>query len=176
METKNWTIDTTHSSIGFKIKHMMFTNVRGTFTNYTAKIDLVNDKLEDSVIHFEAKATSVDTNNADRDNHLRSADFFDAEQYPHISFTSTKIEKKGEAHYAVEGMLTMHGVSKPVKLNAEYSGVIHDPWGNAKIALALNGKANRKDWNLNWNTALEAGGVLVGEEVNFDIETQFVLA
>lgn len=176
METKKWTIDTTHSSIGFKIKHMMFTNVRGSFTDYTAKIDLVNNKLEDSTISFEAKAASVDTNNTDRDNHLKSADFFDVEQYPIISFTSTKIEKKGEAHYTVEGTLTMHGVSKPVKLNAEYSGVIVDPWGNSKIALALNGKANRKDWDLNWNTALEAGGILVGEEVNFDIETQFILA
>lgn len=175
METKNWTIDTTHSSIGFKIKHMMFTNVRGTFTDYTATIDLVNGKLEDSTIHFEAKAASVDTNNADRDNHLKSADFFDVEQHPTLSFTSTKIEKKGEAHYTVEGTLTMHGVSKPVKLNAEYSGVLVDPWGNSKIALALNGKANRKDWDLNWNTALEAGGILVGEEVNFDIETQFNL-
>jgi len=175
METKNWNIDKTHSSIGFKIKHMMFTNVRGTFTDYTAKIELVNNKLEDSSIHFEAKTASVDTSNSDRDNHLKSADFFDVEQYPSLTFTSTKIEKKGETHYTVEGTLTMHGVSNPVKLNAEYSGVIVDPWGNDKIALALNGKANRKDWNLNWNTALEAGGILVGEEVYFDIETQFNL-
>lgn len=176
METKIWNIDKTHSSIGFKIKHMMFTNVRGNFTDYQATINLVNDNLEESTLQFETQIASIDTNNADRDNHLKSADFFDAEQYPTVTFASTKIEKKGEAHYVVEGTLTMHGVSKSVKLNAEYSGIIQDPWGNAKIALALNGKVNRKDWNLNWNTTLETGGLLVSEEVNFDIETQFVLA
>lgn len=176
METKIWNIDKTHSSIGFKVKHMMFTNVRGNFTDYQATINLVNNKLEESSLQFEANTASIDTNNADRDNHLKSADFFDVQQYPIISFISTKIEKKGEAHYTVEGMLSMHGVSNLVKLNAEYSGIIVDPWGNTKIALALNGKVNRKDWNLNWNTTLETGGLLVSEEVNFDIETQFVLA
>ncbi|MBB1139614.1 YceI family protein [Myroides sp. WP-1] len=176
METKKWTIDTTHSLIGFKIKHMMFTNVRGTFTDYNATLNVVNDNFENSTISFEAQAASIDTNNTDRDNHLRSADFFDVEQFPTVSFSSTNIEKKGETHYSVTGILTMHGVSKEVKLNAEYSGIIIDPWGNAKIALALTGKVNRKDWDLNWNTALEAGGLLVSEEVNFDIETQFVLA
>ncbi|WP_413511306.1 YceI family protein [Myroides odoratus] len=173
MKTKNWKIDTTHSSIGFKIKHMMFTNVRGTFTDYTATLDLVNNNLEESTLQFEAKTASISTNNTDRDNHLRSADFFDAEQFPTVHFTSSRIEKKGETHYIVEGTLTMHGESKAIKLNAEYSGIIQDPWGNAKVALALTGKVNRKDWNLNWNTALETGGLLVSEEVNFDIETQF---
>lgn len=176
METKNWKIDTTHSLIGFKIKHMMFTNVRGTFTDYTASIDLVNNNLEESTLRFEAKAASINTNNTDRDNHLKSADFFDAEKYPMVSFISTKIEKKGEVHFIVEGTLTMHGVSKAVKLNGEYSGIMVDPFGNSKIALALTGKANRKDWDLNWNAALETGGLLVSEEVHFDIETQFILA
>ncbi|MBB1148636.1 MULTISPECIES: YceI family protein [unclassified Myroides] len=176
METKKWIIDTTHSLIGFKIKHMMFTNVRGSFQDYQASLQLANDNFEESSIHFEAQAASIDTNNTDRDNHLRSADFLDVEKFPTLTFTSTKIEKKGETHYSVEGTLTMHGVSKTIKLNAEYSGVIIDPWGNAKVALALTGKVNRKDWNLNWNTALEAGGLLVSEEINFDIETQFVLA
>lgn len=176
METKKWIIDTTHSLIGFKIKHMMFTNVRGSFQDYQASLQLANDNFEESSIHFEAQAASIDTNNTDRDNHLRSPDFLDVEKFPTLTFTSTKIEKKGETHYSVEGTLTMHGVSKTIKLNAEYSGVIIDPWGNAKVALALTGKVNRKDWNLNWNTALEAGGLLVSEEINFDIETQFVLA
>lgn len=176
METKKWIIDTTHSLIGFKIKHMMFTNVRGSFQDYQASLHLANDNFEESSIHFEAQAASIDTNNTDRDDHLRSADFLDVEKFPTLTFTSTKIEKKGETHYSVEGTLTMHGVSKTIKLNAEYSGVIIDPWGNAKVALALTGKVNRKDWNLNWNTALEAGGLLVSEEINFDIETQFVLA
>lgn len=173
METKNWTIDQTHSLIGFKIKHMMFTNVRGSFTEYQASLNLVNNNLKESTISFEAQAASINTNNTDRDNHLKSADFFEVEKYPTLHFISTSIEKKGETHYSVEGTLTMHGVSQTIKLNAEYSGVMTDPWGNAKIALALTGKVNRKDWGLNWNTALEAGGLLVSEEVYFDIETQF---
>ncbi len=175
METKTWSIDKSHSSIGFKIKHMMFTNVKGNFNDYEATIQIPNDNFEESSLNFVAQVASIDTNNADRDNHLKSADFFDVEQYATLEFKSTKIEKKSQSHYTIEGILTMHGVENPVKLNAEYSGIIVDPWGNNKIALALNGKINRKDWNLNWNSALEAGGLLVGEEVNFDIETQFAL-
>ncbi len=175
METKTWSIDKSHSSIGFKIKHMMFTNVKGNFNDYEATIQIPNDNFEESSLKFVAQAASINTNNADRDNHLKSADFFDVEQYPTLEFKSTKIEKKSQSHYTIEGTLSMHGVENSVKLNAEYSGIIVDPWGNNKIALALNGKINRKDWNLNWNSALEAGGLLVGEEVNFDIETQFAL-
>lgn len=173
MEAKIWSIDKTHSSIGFKIKHMMFTNVKGNFNDYEATIQMPNENFEESTVNFVAQAASINTNNTDRDNHLKSADFFDVEQYPTLEFTSTKIVKKSQSHYTIEGNLLMHGIENPITLNAEYSGVIVDPWGNSKIALALNGKINRKDWNLNWNSALEAGGVLVGEEVNFDIETQF---
>jgi polyisoprenoid-binding protein YceI len=173
MESKIWKIDTTHSNIGFKIKHMMFTNVKGNFNSYSASVEMPESNFEKAKLTFEADASSINTNNADRDNHLKSADFFDAEQFPTVKFESTNISKKSDNGYAVTGNLTMHGVTQPVTLNAEYSGLMKDPWGNTKLALSLEGKVNRKDWGLNWNSALESGGVLVSENVNFDIETQF---
>lgn len=173
MESKIWKIDTTHSHIGFKIKHMMFTNVKGNFGQYSASLEMAGEDFEKAKLQFEAEASSVNTNNADRDNHLRSADFFDAEQFPTLKFESTGISKKGGNEYAINGNLTMHGVTQPVTLNAEYSVLPKDPWGVTKIALAIDGKVNRKDWGLNWNSALESGGVLVSENVNLDIETQF---
>jgi polyisoprenoid-binding protein YceI len=173
MESKIWKIDTTHSNIGFKIKHMMFTNVKGNFNSYSASVEMPESNFEKAKLTFEADASSINTNNADRDNHLKSADFFDAEQFPTVKFESTNISKKSDNGYAVTGNLTMHGVTQPVTLNAEYSGLMKDPWGNTKLALSLEGKVNRKEWGLNWNSALESGGVLVSENVNFDIETQF---
>lgn len=173
MESKIWKIDTTHSNIGFKIKHMMFTNVKGNFNSYSASVEMPESNFEKAKLTFEADTSSINTNNADRDNHLKSADFFDAEQFPTVKFESTNIAKKSDNEYAVTGNLTMHGVTQPVTLNAEYSGLMKDPWGNTKLALSLEGKVNRKDWGLNWNSALESGGVLVSENVNFDIETQF---
>lgn len=173
MESKIWKIDTTHSNIGFKIKHMMFTNVKGNFNSYSASVEMPESNFEKAKLTFEADASSINTNNADRDNHLKSVDFFDAEQFPTVKFESTNIAKKSDNGYAITGNLTMHGVTQPITLNAEYSGLMKDPWGNTKLALSLEGKVNRKDWGLNWNSALESGGVLVSENVNFDIETQF---
>ena len=169
---KKWTIDPTHSEIGFKVKHMMFTNVKGHFDDYSAAIDF-NEDLKDANLQFEAKINSINTNNADRDNHLKSADFFDIDQYPTLNFKSTKIEGNGN-EYEITGDLTIKGVTKPVKLNAEFSGLMNDPWGNTKVGLNMNGKINRKDFGLNYNAALETGGVLVGEDVNLNAEIQLV--
>ena len=169
---KKWTIDPTHSEIGFKVKHMMFTNVKGHFDDYSAAIDF-NDDLKDANLQFEAKINSITTNNADRDNHLKSADFFDVDQYPTLNFKSTKIEGNG-SEYAITGDLTIKGVTKPVKLNAEFSGLMTDPWGNTKVGLNIDGKINRKDFGLTYNAALETGGVLVGEDVNLNAEIQLI--
>jgi len=169
---KKWTIDPTHSEIGFKVKHMMFTNVKGHFDDYSAAIDF-NEDLKDANLQFEAKINSINTNNADRDNHLKSADFFDIDQYPTLNFKSTKIEGNGN-EYEITGDLTIKGVTKPVKLNAEFSGLMNDPWGNTKVGLNMNGKINRKDFGLTYNAALETGGVLVGEDVNLNAEIQLV--
>lgn len=169
---KKWTIDSAHSEIGFKVKHMMFTNVKGHFNDYSAAIDF-NDDLKDANLQFEAKINSITTNNADRDNHLKSPDFFDMDQYPTLNFKSTKIEGNGN-DYEITGDLTIKGITKPVKLNAEFSGLMTDPWGNTKIGLNIDGKINRKDFGLTYNAALETGGVLVGEDVNLNAEIQLV--
>jgi len=169
---KKWTIDSAHSEIGFKVKHMMFTNVKGHFNDYSAAIDF-NDDLKDANLQFEAKINSITTNNADRDNHLKSPDFFDMDQYPTLNFKSTKIEGNGN-DYEITGDLTIKGITKPVKLNAEFSGLMTDPWGNTKVGLNIDGKINRKDFGLTYNAALETGGVLVGEDVNLNAEIQLV--
>ncbi|MES2577361.1 MULTISPECIES: YceI family protein [unclassified Flavobacterium] len=174
MSTTKWVIDPTHSEIGFKVKHMMFTNVSGKFSKFDATIEAEDNDFENAKIEFTGAIDSITTGNADRDTHLLSPDFFDAAQFPEIKFSATSFTKINEGEYELVGDLTLHGVTKSVKLAAEYGGLMKDPWGNTKIALALEGKINRKDWGLNWNSALETGGVLVSEEVRLNIELQFV--
>ena len=172
MATTKWSIDPTHSEVGFKVKHMMFTNVSGKFKTYDAEITTEDDDFTKSEISFSADINSIDTNNTDRDNHLKSADFFDAENHPKLTFKSSSLTKSGD-EYQLTGELSLHGITKTVKLDAEVSGLLKDPWGNTKVGLNIEGKINRKDWGLNWNSALETGGVLVGEEVKLSIELQF---
>jgi len=169
---KKWTIDPTHSEIGFKVKHMMFTNVKGFFNDYTADITF-NEDLKEADLQFEAKISSIFTNNTDRDNHLKSADFFDAEQFPSLKFKSTQISGSGN-DYEIKGDLTIKGITHPVTLKGEFSGLMSDPWGNTKVGLNLAGKINRKDFGLTYNAALETGGVLVGEDVQLNAEVQLV--
>ena len=174
MSTTKWVIDPTHSEIGFKVKHMMFTNVSGKFSKFDATIEAEDNDFENAKIEFTGAIDSVTTGNADRDTHLLSPDFFDVAQFPEIKFSATSFTKINEGEYELVGDLTLHGVTKSVKLAAEYGGLMKYPWGNTKMALALEGKINRKDWGLNWNSALETGGVLVSEEVRLNIELQFL--
>jgi polyisoprenoid-binding protein YceI len=174
MSKSTWAIDPTHSEIGFKAKHMMFTNVSGKFNTFNATIENEDDQFETSKINFSADVNSIDTGNTDRDNHLRSGDFFDAEKFPKLSFTATGVSKINEGEYKINGELTIKEVTKNVELQAEYSGLMKDPWGNTKVGLSINGKINRKDFGLTWNAALETGGVLVSEEIKLQAEMQFV--
>ncbi|MGA9638474.1 YceI family protein [Flavobacterium sp.] len=174
MATTKWAIDPTHSEIGFKVKHMMFTNVSGKFDSYEGNIETQNDDFTDAVFSFSADINSIDTRNADRDTHLKSGDFFDAENHPKLSFTSKSFTKINDNNFELTGDLNIRGVSKEVKLPVEFSGLMTDPWGNTKVGLNIEGKINRKDWGLNWNSALETGGVLVGEEIKLIIDLQFV--
>lgn len=174
MEKSTWTIDPTHSEIGFKVKHMMFTNVSGKFNQFEATIENQDEAFETSKINFSTDVNSVDTSNTDRDNHLKSADFFDADNFPKLTFTSTEIQKITDGEYKISGDLTIKDVTKNVTFETEYSGFMKDPWGNTKIGLSLNGKINRKDFGLTWNAALETGGVLVGEDIKLIAEVQFV--
>jgi polyisoprenoid-binding protein YceI len=174
MTTTKWAIDPTHSEIGFKVKHMMFTNVSGKFETYEATITTEDDDFTKSAISFSADVTSINTNNTDRDNHLKSADFFDAENNPKLTFISSSVTKIDNENYEVVGDLTLHGITKTIRLASEISDLMKDPWGNTKVGLNISGKINRKDWGLNWNSALETGGVLVSEEVKLNIELQLI--
>jgi polyisoprenoid-binding protein YceI len=174
MSTTKWVIDPTHSEIGFKVKHMMFTNVSGKFQNFEATIETEGDSFENAKIEFSGAIDSLTTGNADRDTHLLSPDFFDAAQHPKITFKATSFKKIDEGDYELVGDLSLHGETKSVKLATEFGGLMKDPWGNTKAGFSMTGKINRKDWGLNWNAALETGGVLVSEEVRLAIELQFI--
>ncbi|RDI13116.1 YceI family protein [Flavobacterium sp. AG291] len=174
MSTTKWSVDPTHSEIGFKVKHMMFTNVSGQFTKFTAEATTNGDSFEGASFSFSGDIDSVSTGNADRDGHLLSGDFFDAAQFPKITFESTAFNKKNEGEYTLNGNLSLHGETKPVSLDVEFGGIAKDPWGNTKAGFTITGKINRKDFGLTWNSTLETGGVLVGEEVKLAIELQFV--
>jgi len=174
MSTTKWAVDPTHSEIGFKVKHMMFTNVSGQFKQFTATAETEGDNFDNAKFDFSADVDSVTTNSADRDTHLLSADFFNAEQFPKLTFNSTAFTKKNDGEYNLTGDLNVHGITKPVTLDVEFGGIAKDPWGNTKAGFTMTGKLNRKDFGLTWNAALETGGVLVGEEVKLAIELQFI--
>jgi polyisoprenoid-binding protein YceI len=174
--TSTWNIDPAHSGAEFKVKHMMISNVRGKFSGITGVLNRVEADHTQSTLEVSIDATTINTQDAQRDGHLKSADFLDVEKFPTMTFKSTHIEKKGEG-FVVTGDLTIHGVTKPVVLNVEeVSEPAKDPWGNTRIGLTATAKINRKDFGLTWNTTLEAGGVLVGEEVNITLDVQFIKA
>lgn len=169
-----WNLDPAHSELGFKVKHMMITNVSGSFGKFDVKTETQGSDFSTAKINFTADLESISTANADRDNHLRSGDFFDASKFPQLKFTSTQIEKKDDVNYILYGDLTIKGVTKEVKLNVEFGGTGKDPWGNEKAGFTVSGKINRTDFGLNWNAALETGGVLVSEEVKIFAEIQLI--
>lgn|SRR5690606_5923211 len=174
--TTKWNLDPTHSEIGFKVKHMMITNVSGSFGKFDVKAETEGNDFSKASIDFTADISSITTNNADRDAHLKSADFFDSENHPELKFVSTRMEKKDDDEFVLHGDLTIKGISKPVKLDVEFGGIGKDPWGNEKAGFTISGKIKRTDWGLNWNAALETGGVLVSEEVKLFAEVQLVRA
>jgi len=173
MATTNWSLDPTHSELQFKVKHLMITTVTGSFTALTASLTSESDDFENAKVKFEAETGSINTTNTDRDNHLKSADFFNADQFPKITFESTSFTKEDD-EYTLTGNLTIKGVTNPVKLNVEFGGIATDPWGNTKAGFTISGKIKRTDFGLTWNAALETGGVMVSEEVRILGELQFV--
>lgn len=173
MATIKWALDPTHSELQFKVKHLMITTVTGNIKSFGAELTSEGDDFTNADISFSGDINSIDTSNADRDQHLKSGDFFDAEKYPALTFKSDSVEKDGE-DYIVKGNLTIKDVTKPVKLTAEFGGIATDPWGNTKAGFALSGKINRTEFGLTWNAALETGGVMVSEDVKILGELQFV--
>lgn len=151
---------------------MMIANVKGEFKNFSVQVDGEDILKSDLIVSVDA--SSISTNNSDRDNHLRSADFFDVENHKDLTFRSTSFKQKDDEEYELKGLLSIKGISKEVALEVEFGGINKDPWGNEKAGFSVEGKINRKDWGLNWNAALETGGVLVSEEVKISGEIQFV--
>lgn len=172
MTTTKWAIDPTHSEITFKVKHLMISNVKGEFKTFQATID--GEDFTNSTISANIDASSISTNNDDRDAHLKSPDFFEVEKYPEITFVSTSIKKVDDDEFKLVGDLTIKGITKEIILDTEFGGYMKDPYGNEKAGFSINGKLNRKDFGLNWNSALEAGGVMVGNEIKINAEVQFV--
>ena len=170
-----YTIDPSHSRIEFSAKHLMVTTVRGHFTEFTGEVALA-DEADPTTAQgkFTFQAASLDSGQPDRDAHLRSDDFLGAEKYPQLTFDSTRIEKSGDRTYRVTGDLTIRDTTRPVTLDVEVEGQLVDPWGNERVGVTARGKINRKDWGLNWNRALEAGGMMVSDNVNLLAEVALV--
>ena len=169
-----WKLDTTHTQVGFSVKHMSISTVRGRFSKFDGAGE-TDEAGKIAKAEFTIDATTIDTNQEQRDGHLKSADFFDVEKYPTMTFESTDVKYDG-ADITIKGNFTMRGVTKPVILKGESSPVVKDPWGMTRTALTLEGKLNRKDWGLNWNQALELGGLMVSEDVKLHLELEAVAA
>lgn len=175
MTTATWNIDVTHSAVHFYVRHMVISKVHGRFARWSGAITLDEQDLTRSAVEVRIEAASIDTQVADRDTHLRSADFLDVARYPEIRFTSRRIEKAGDG-YRVIGDLDLHGVVREVALTAEFAGIGKDPWGNTRAGFSAKAALDRKDFGLTWNAALETGGLLVGEKVEIAIELEAVKA
>jgi polyisoprenoid-binding protein YceI len=176
MATQRWNIDPSHSGVHFTVRHMVISKVRGAFERWQGTVDFDEQNPSASKVAVSIDAASIATREEKRDAHLRSPDFLDVEKYPQLTFASTKVEKLDGGDYRVSGDLTLHGVTKPVVLEAEFLGGGKDPWGNERIGFAARTTINRKEFGLNWNQVLEAGGVLVGEKIEITLDVQAVKA
>ena len=174
MATTKWVLDAAHTEVTFKVRHLMIANVTGSFTKFNSEAETSGDDFSDVKVFFTAETASVTTDNEQRDGHLKSDDFFNAEKYPEIRFESTGFKKKKDNEYELEGTLTIRDVSKSVKLEVESGGVIVDAYGQTKAGFSVTGKINRKDFGLNWSAVTEAGGIVVSDEVKMIIEVQYV--
>jgi polyisoprenoid-binding protein YceI len=169
-----WTIDEAHTSVGFTARHLMITKVRGRFGKVEGHVTIGEDRL-DSSVEATIDMASIDTGDAGRDEHLRSADFFDVEQHPTMSFRSTGVRADGGDH-VLTGDLTIKGVTRPVELELEFDGVSGDPWGGTRAGFTAEADVDRKDWGLEWNVALESGGVLVSDKIKLHLDVELVKA
>jgi len=170
-----WNIDPTHSEVQFKVKHLVISTVTGTFNNFEGSLETDNDDFNGAAAKFSLDTSSVDTNVADRDAHLKSGDFFDSEKFPKLTFDG-KLEKKGDDDYKLVGSLTIKDITKSVELDAGLGGTMVDGYGQTKAGFEVNGKINRKEFGLTWSQVTEAGGVVVGDDVKLHLNVQLVKA
>jgi len=173
---KTFQFDPTHTRIGFAARHMMVATVRGQFRSYSGTIEVEDDDLTSAKAEVTIDAASIDTGVGDRDNHLRSPDFFDVEHYPQIRFRSTRIEPLGDGQYRVHGDLTIRDVTRPIELTAEVEGPVADPWGNERAGINLQGRVSRSEFGLRWNALLESGGAVVADQIRLEIDAEVVRA
>jgi len=166
-----WAIDPTHTEVQFKVKHLVIATVTGSFKKFSGSLETESDDFDGAEVNFSLDANSIDTNQADRDAHLKSPDFFAAEQYPTLDFAGT-LKKVDGSEYTLNGDLTIRGTTKPIVLNVDFGGTIIDPWGNNRAGFEITGKLNRKDYGLNWNALTEAGGMVVSEDVKLHINAE----
>lgn len=169
-----WHIDPTHSEVQFKVKHLVISSVTGTFNKFEGTLESEKEDFSDAKASFVADINSIDTNNEQRDGHLKSDDFFSADKHPQLSFVSTQLTKKSNQEYVLKGDLTLKGVTKSVELTVELGGVAKDPYGQTKVGFEITGKISRKDFGLSWSATTEAGGLVVGDEVKLLLNVQFV--
>jgi polyisoprenoid-binding protein YceI len=168
-----WVIDPMHSEVQFKVKHLVISTVTGFFKSFEGELDTTNDNFEDAEISFSLDIDSIDTNQSQRDGHLKSPEFFDAEQFPKITFKSTSFKKTEDDEYELKGDLTAKGITKPVTLEAEFGGSTDDFYGNTKAGFEVTGKINRKEFGLTWDGVTEAGSIVLGEDIKILINLQF---
>lgn len=173
MSTTKWVLDPTHSEVEFKVRHLMITNVTGSFETFSSSAETEGDDFTTAKIVFTGDVNSITTKNEQRDGHLKSADFFESEKYPEFTFKSTSLTKKGDG-YQLNGELELRGVTKPITLSVEEGGIVTDPYGQVKAGFSVTGKISRKEFGLNWNGVTEAGGVVVSDDVRIQAEVQYV--
>lgn len=172
MAKTKWAVDASHSAVEFSVKHMMIAKVKGSFHAFSAQIEADPNDLTSADIQFEVDLNSVDTHNGDRDGHLRSADFFDTEKYPKLTFQATRIVKTSDGEYDVTGNVSLHGVTRPETFKVTFEGGGKDPWGNEKVGFSATGSLKRSDFGLTYNAVLETGGVLIGDEVKVSLDIE----
>jgi polyisoprenoid-binding protein YceI len=174
METTKWAIDNYHSEIGFKVKHMMITNVSGNFGQFTGSLQTEGTDFSKAQYEFSAAIDSINTGVADRDGHLKSDDFFNAEKYPELVFKSTGVQKKSDDQLVLTGEMTIRDITKQVQFDVDLSDVVVDPYGQTKVGMSINGKIKRSDFNLKWNAVTEAGHIVVSDDIKLNCEVQFI--
>lgn len=174
MTTTKWTLDNNHAEIFFKVRHMLVSWVTGSFKQFNAEVETEGDDISTAKVRFTAEINSITTNNENRDAHLRTGDFFDAENHPQLIFESSKLEKIDEENYKVHGTLNMRGVSRKIVLNAEFGGTMQDSYGNTRMGFAISGKINRKDFGVSFSMVSETGSILLGEDVTINGNAEFI--
>jgi len=174
MAQTKWLSDVTHSELGFKIRHLMISNVTGSFRDFQVAVDAPGDDFSKAQVKLTARMDSVSTNNEQRDAHLRNSDFFEVEKHPELEFVSTGIERKSDDTFDLRGNLTLKGITRPVQLHVEHNGTTKDPWGNERAGFFVTGKIERSQWGINFNSVLETGGIALGEEVKIQSELELV--